>query len=227
MLQLDINANVRKTHGKGAARVLRGQGLTPAVVYGTGVDPVSLELDTKSITKTLLDINRRNAVITLEVIDGKKKSKRHVVIKELQVDPVKDSLVHADFCEISLDEEVTLAVQVEHSGIAKGVELGGILQAKMPTVSMKGKILDFPDSIIVDISDLAIEDGVDCKDLDIPANMELLEDENRTVVFVADPTKVKVMELEEEVAETTEEEAAEEGGEEGGEKAPEAEAAAE
>lgn len=229
MLQLDVNANVRTTHGKGAARVLRSQGLTPAVVYGIGVDPVSLELETKSITKTLLHINRRNAVISLEVNDGKKKSKKHVIIKELQVDPVKDSLVHADFCEIALDAMVTLAVPVEHSGNAIGVELGGILQAKMPTVSMKGKILDFPDSIFVDISELAIEDGVDCKDLKIPANMELLENEDRTVIFVADPAKVKLMELEEEVEETAEEEeGAEEGGKEGGEEAPaEAEAAAE
>jgi len=203
--------------------------MTPAVIYGSGVDPVSLELDTKSLTKTLLDINRRNAVITLEVKDGKKKSKRHVVIKEIQVDPVKDSLVHADFCEIALDVEVTLAVPVDLTGKSKGVEVGGILQAKMPTVNMKGKILDFPDSIVVDISDLEIEDGLDCKDLDVPANMELLENESRTVVFVADPAKVKLMELEEEVEEeeSTEEEASEEGAEEGGEKAPEGEAPAE
>ena len=224
MLQLDINANVRKTHGKGAARVLRGQGLTPAVIYGAGVDPVSLELETKTFTKALLGINRRNAVINLEVKDGKKKSKRHVVIKELQVDPTKDTLVHADFCEISLDESVTLAVNIELVGAAKGVDLGGILQPKMRQVTIKGKILDFPDSVIVDISDLAIEDGINCQDLEIAANLELLEEANKTVVFVADPTKVKVAVLEEEEAkeETTEEAAAAEGGE-----APEAEATTE
>ncbi len=72
--------------------------MTPAVIYGSGVEPVSLELDTKSFTKTLLGINRRNALINLDVLEGKKKSTRHVVIKELQTDPIRDDLIHADFC---------------------------------------------------------------------------------------------------------------------------------
>jgi large subunit ribosomal protein L25 len=172
--------------------------LTPAVIYGSGVDPVSLELDTKSFTKALLDINRRNALINLDVLEGKKKSTRHVVIKELQTDPVSDGLVHADFCEVSLEKPVTLDVPIELTGQAKGVDLGGILQVSMVKVEMKGKILDFPDSISLDMSDLAIEDGLTCKDIDVPANMEILAADDSLVVFVADPSKVKVVEYEEE-----------------------------
>lgn len=200
MLQLDINANVRNTHGKGAARVLRSKGLTPAVLYGSGVEPVSLELDSKSFTKILLNINRRNALINLDVLEGKKKSTRHVVIKELQTDPIKDDLLHADFCEVSLEKAMVLDVPIELTGKAKGVDLGGILQVSMVKVPMKGKILDIPDLLSIDISDLAIEDGLTCKDLEFPANTEILADDDSLVVFVADPSKVKVIEEEEEEA---------------------------
>lgn len=200
MLQIDMNANVRSSHGKGAARVLRGKGMTPAVVYGPGVEPVSLELDTKSFTKNLLAINRRNALINLDVIEGKKKKTRHVVIKELQTDPINDSLLHADFCEVSLKDSVILNVPIELLGNAKGADLGGVVQVGMTKVQMKGKILDFPDIISLDITNLAINDGMTCKDIPIPANMQILDAEVSQVVFIADPSTVKSVDLEEEEA---------------------------
>jgi large subunit ribosomal protein L25 len=231
MLQLDLSANVRSTHGKGAARVLRSKGLTPAVLYGSGVKPVSLELDTKSFTKSLLQINRRNAVIDLDIKEGKKKSIRHVVIKELQTHPIDDKLIHADFCEVSLDAQVVLEVPVELTGVSKGVDIGGILQFTLPKVPLRGTILDFPDSLPLDISAMEIEDRLCCKDLDIPEGLELMADEERQVVFVADPAKIKTWEEEEEerlAAEATEageagETAETEGGEEGAASAEESE----
>jgi large subunit ribosomal protein L25 len=198
MLQFDVNANVRNSHGKGAARVLRSKGLTPAVLYGADVDPISLELETKSLTKTLLKINRRNAVIKLDVVEGEKKSTRHVLIKELQTNPINDVLLHADFCEVSLEKPIVLNVPINLIGKAKGVDLGGILEVSMLKVKMRGKILDFPDALNVDISGLAIDEGLTCKDLAVYADMELLADSDAPVVFVADPTRGKV---EEEVVE--------------------------
>ena len=198
MLQLDLNANVRSTQGKGAARVLRSKGMTPAVLYGPGVPPVSLELDTKSFTRSLLQINRRNAVIDLDIKEGKKKSIRHVVIKELQTHPINDKLIHADFCEISLEAQMILDVPVELTGVSKGVEVGGIMQFTTTKVQLRGTILDFPDSLTLDISNLEIEDGLSCKDLDVPKELELMADEDKQVVFIADPAKVKIITWEEE-----------------------------
>ena len=126
MLQYDIDANVRKSHGKGAARQSRMDGQTPAVVYGLGKEPVSLELDTRSFTKTLVAIQRRNAVITLGIKDGKKKKvKQHVMIKELQVHPVKDTPVHADFFSVDVETPMVLGVELHFTGICKGVGLAG------------------------------------------------------------------------------------------------------
>ncbi|MDH5299466.1 MAG: 50S ribosomal protein L25, partial [Desulfobulbaceae bacterium] len=95
MLQVEMSARVRKSFGKGAARTTRRAGQTPAVVYGPKTEPLALELNTKDFTKGLIFINRRNAVVNLNIDDGGSTSTRHVVVKEIQADPVQDTLVHA------------------------------------------------------------------------------------------------------------------------------------
>ena len=118
MLQFDIDAKTRSTFGKGAARQLRRSGKTPAVLYGAGNQNLPLELETKPFTKTLLTIQAQNAVISLKILDSKDKRVHHVMVKEVQVDPVKDSLVHADFYEIDIEKPLTLSVPLKFTGKA-------------------------------------------------------------------------------------------------------------
>lgn len=184
MLQLDLTARVRQTFGKGAARVLRRAGQTPAVLYGPKVDSLALELDTKSFTKALLSVHRQNVVINLDIDDGKKTSKRHVMTKELQTDPVQDTLVHADFYEISLDEPMTLDVPLKFTGKAKGVDMGGELQIAMTKVALKGNVLDLPDVIEIDVTPLMAGQSFCCKDIQIPENVKLQKDAEKVCVSV-------------------------------------------
>jgi len=221
MLQLDMNARVRNTHGKGAARTLRREGQTPAVLYGVD-EPLSLELNTRSFTKALIGMQRRNAVIKLDIESDKNKSTRHVIIKDLQVDPVKNFPLHADFFEISIETPMILEVPIEFTGKSQGVELGGYMQVAMPKISLKGKILDIPDSLVLDVTKLGIGDSLSCKDLDIPANLELQDDPERTCVVIADTSK---QQAEAEAEDALAAEAA--AGEAAGEAATEAESAEE
>lgn len=185
MLQLDMTANVRNTFGKGAARTLRRQGQTPAVLYGAKSDPQALELDTKIFTKTLLDIRHRNAVINLAVEGGKKKGQHVVIIKELQTDPINDLLIHADFYEISLKEPRVFAVPLKIVGKAKGVDMGGEMTVAKPELPVKGLVLDIPDYIEVDVTNLSLGDRLTCKDLNIAANLELLEGADTTCIAIS------------------------------------------
>lgn len=174
MLQVDMTAQTRNTFGKGAARVIRRAGKTPAVLYGPKTEPVSLELNTKDFTKGLLFINRRNAVVSLNVDDGS--ATRHVMVKEIQADPIHDTLVHADFIEISLEDEMTLAVPIKISGKAKGVDLGGDMHTPVTAVQLTGKPLDIPDFIEIDVAPLSIGESISCADLAIPAGVTLVTD---------------------------------------------------
>jgi large subunit ribosomal protein L25 len=184
MLQFEMSAKVRETIGKGAAREMRRNGKTPAIVYGQAGKPVSLELDTKITTKLLLTIQRRNAVLSLEIEGDKEKGRRHVVVKEIQSDPIKESLIHADFYEISLEKPVSLQVPLEYKGKAKGVDMGGDLVISNKSVTLKGKILDIPDTIQVDITGLEPGADLTCNDLEIPANVSLLDKPEKVCVAV-------------------------------------------
>jgi len=202
MLQYDLSAQVRNEFGKGSARSLRRAGGTPAILYGPKTEPVSLKFDTKILTNTLLDMQRRNAVFGLE-IDGA--SKRHVMVKEIQTKPVDDSLLHIDFCEVDMNQPMVLDVALKYSGKAKGVELGGEMNVFHAKVALKGLVLDIPDFIEIDVSDLGIGDRLHCGDLVVPDGVEILNDKDETCVVVQEMSKSRAEDEEEEEGEGAEE----------------------
>jgi large subunit ribosomal protein L25 len=184
MIQVDIPAAVRTVFGKGESRRLRMDKKTPAVVYSKGDDPVALQFDEGILYKNLLDIHGRNAVVTLDIKDDEK-GKRHVLVQEIQKDPVVEQVLHVDFLEIELDKPVDFVVPLRLTGVAKGVELGGQLRVSRKTITLRGCPLDVPDEIVADITD--IESGgavISCADLEIPANLEMLDDPATVCVSV-------------------------------------------
>ncbi|MBE9521542.1 MAG: 50S ribosomal protein L25 [Proteobacteria bacterium] len=220
MIQQDMTATIRQDFGKGASHRVRQDGLTPAILYGGSDKSVALSLDEKSLTRSLLQLQGKNAVVSLHIEGEKGKKVHHVLVKEIQKNPVSDTLIHVDFFEISLDKEITLAVLVNYNGTAIGVDLGGVMNISAQTVKIKGLPLDIPDSIELDVTSLELGGpGFSCKDLSIPENVSLEEDPERTCVAVVAP-KAVVEEVEEEELEGEE---GEEGGEEGEKAAPAAE----
>jgi len=185
MLQIDMMADVRKSVGKGAARTARRAGNTPAVVYGPKGGAVSLECNTKELTKGLLSIHRKNAIINLEITDGGNKTTRHVVTREIQVDPIQDNVLHADFYEISLESLMVFAVPLVYVGKAKGVDMGGDMTVGMTKVALKGRALDIPDSITVDVSALGLGAEFSCKELALPAGVSLVDSGDAVCVSVS------------------------------------------
>lgn len=204
MLQVDVTARVRSNFGKGAARSLRRAGFTPAILYGLGTEPIALELDTRTITKTLMYLQRRNAVVTLDVEGGDASGKRHVLVKDLQIHPVQDTLTHADFYEIAIDEPTVFTVPIHFIGKAVGVELGGELSTPVEFIEMKGKPLDIPDFLELDITELRLGDKLTCNDLVVPENITLLNDLDTVCVSVVTATLLPLEEEEEEEAEAEE-----------------------
>jgi len=189
MLQVNMTAAVRNKFGKGAARQLRIEGRTPAVLYGPKTEPLSLSLDTTSFTRELMTIHGQNAIVSLDIEGLSDGAKRSVVIKEIQKDPVHDTLVHADFLEVSLDKPVTLAVPVRYTGKAKGVDMGGFLHIGVQSVHLKGLPLDIPDFIEIDVTELTLGGaGLTCGDLAVPGAVAMQEALDKVCVAVVSPT---------------------------------------
>lgn len=184
MLQLEINASIRKSFGKGAARTLRTKGQTPAVVYGRESEPLALQLESRPLSKALLGVHRQNYVVNLNINDGVSTSTRSVITKEIQSDPVTDAIVHADFYEISLDSPMTFTVPVRITGKAKGVDMGGELHVGLTKISMRGKALDIPDFVEIDVTGLGLGDSLSSKDISIPEGVALVGDGDAVLVSV-------------------------------------------
>jgi large subunit ribosomal protein L25 len=184
MYQVEIAASVRKSSGKGPMRQMRMKGVTPAVVYGGGGEAMMLQMDTKVLTTKLLEFSRKNTVVTLQ-IDGV--GDKQVRLGELQTDPVRDTLIHVDFCEIDLQKDRRYTVPVVYQGTAKGVDLGGDMVIEHRKVVLEGKPLDIPNECVVDVSNLAIGDSVTCEQITIPENVRMITDISSRVVSIVKP----------------------------------------
>ncbi len=218
MIQQDMTAAIRQEFGKGATHRLRQSGYAPAILYGKKSEPIALAMETKTLTRSLLQLLGHNVVVTLDIEGEKGNNKHHVLIKDIQTDPVTDTVLHVDFLEIDLDKEIVLDVAVVYTGTAKGVDLGGILNIMAHTVRIKGLPLDIPDELFVDVTELDVTShGITCADLTIPGNVTLEEELDKVCVSVVAPKAVEEEEVEEEVEEGEE-------GEEGAEASSEAKA---
>ncbi len=184
MIRKELPAAIRTSFGKGPMKRMRAGGKTPAVTYGAGKQAVALEFETKLLFQELVDLQGRNAVLTLTIDDG---SQRHVIVKELQTDPVRDTLYHADFQEIDLDKAAVFTVPLRFTGKAKGVDFGGIQNIEQASVELKGLPLAIPDDCEIDVRPLAIGDKVTAGQLAMPEGVTLVSDPDAVCVTITAP----------------------------------------
>lgn len=184
MITKEITASVREAFGKGPMRRMRAEGKTPGVVYSGGNEALALEFETKVLFLELLDIQGRNAVINLKIDNG---TEKNVLVKEIQTDPVKDTLYHADFLEIDLQKIARFTVPVTYAGKAKGEDFGGIQKIDITSVELEGKPQDIPDECTIDVSDLGIGDKVNAGQLGLPEGVAMIGDAEMVCVSIIAP----------------------------------------
>jgi len=215
-----LAARVRKSKGKGAARRLRRNNQIPAIFYGPKTEPIMLAVDYPELERILRHGSGENVLLDLQVQSEQGTETRRVMLKELLVDTIKDTYLHADFCEISMDKELTVDIPIRLINTPAGVSLGGILQhvrRELAISCMPDKLVDYLD---LDVADLEIGDSLHIRDIELPEGIKLVDEDHLTVALVAAPTIQAEEEEEEEVEgeEGAEEEAAAsetEGAEEG------------
>jgi len=173
MQQIPLTATRRADTGKGVARKLRVQGQVPAVIYGAGQIPLSLSVALADLEKVLRQVSGSTAFLSLDISGDKQ---RTAVLQHLQKDYLGRRIMHVDFYEVRTDQELTLEVSLHFTGEAKGVtQEGGILSIGEHTIELKGRVMDIPDSITVDVSGLSIGDSIYAKDLPLPAGVKVAD----------------------------------------------------
>jgi large subunit ribosomal protein L25 len=209
--QIDLKAQVRKSTGKGPARTLRREGRIPAVLYGQKADSIKLSIDFKEFENIIKKVNIGSVLLNLQIQNGKTFT-RPAMIKELQTNPVTGAFLHVDFYEIDMQRKITVSVPVVPRGKSAGVEEGGLLQIVRRELELFCLPTAIPEAIEVDITDLTIGDSIHVQEIALPAEVELPEETDFTVITVLAP-KVEEEVVEEEELEEGEEAAEEEGAE--------------
>ncbi|MCH9647943.1 MAG: 50S ribosomal protein L25 [Deltaproteobacteria bacterium] len=188
MSKLVLEVEKREEKGSNASRRIRARGDVPAVVFGGGIDSVPIVVNRKKVIELLQGSAGGNTIFLLKV----GKDERHAMIREMQVDPMRGQIEHIDFQRIVMTEKIQVDVPIELEGTPVGVRIDqGILDFVSREVAVTCLPGDIPTSFTLDVSDLKIGQHLEAKDLDIPENVELIDDPIRLIVSVAAPRLVE------------------------------------
>lgn len=156
MKEITLNAQTRAEFGKKANKVLRKEGMIPAVFYGVEKDekglPVSkaIKISEKELAKLLYT---PNVYIVNLIVDG---TPVKAILKDLQSDYVTDRPVHVDFYQITEDKPVVFEIPVKLNGLAEGVRAGGKLALNVRKLAVKALYTQFPDTLDIDVTSLGL-----------------------------------------------------------------------
>jgi large subunit ribosomal protein L25 len=181
--EVKIQAESRTEFGKGAARRIRRQNMVPAVLYGHGADPVHVSIPGHDL---MLALKNANALLSIQW-DG---NTQLALPRQVQRDPIKGFIEHADLLIVARGEKVTVDVPVVLIGDAPADSL---VTVEHPTISLDAEATHIPESVEVDITGLAIGTQILAKDLSLTEGATLsLEPEALVVNIVAAPTAEEV-----------------------------------
>jgi large subunit ribosomal protein L25 len=182
MAEIVVTAKGRADRGKNAARRLRREGLVPGIVYGGKADNLAVAVDPKALQRVLRSEAGRNTILKLDIAG---QGATNAILKSWQVDPVKESFLHADFYRIAMDVAIRVTVPIHIVGEARGVKVdGGILELVVREIAVECLPGDIPERIDVDVADLGINQSLRVSDILVPAKVKVLEASDQVVVHV-------------------------------------------
>jgi large subunit ribosomal protein L25 len=198
-----ISATNRTELRKGAVGRIRRSGKIPAILYGRQGNAVSLALDEKEFLKGIKGVSE-STILKLQ-FDGKDHS---VFLKDTQHDLLSGKILHVDFYEIAMGQQVKARVSLRIVGTPEGVRLGGIFENPIHDIEVECEASILPERIDVDVSGLGVNQSIHVKDLNLDPKIRLLSSAEQ-VIAVVKFAKIEVEPVVEEAVAT--EEAAPEG----------------
>jgi large subunit ribosomal protein L25 len=182
-----LDAVKRNTKGKNEARRLRAAGRIPATLYGAqkaGDQPApeSVAVDPKPLMRILHSASGLNTLISLKLQGG---GAARVLVKNVQLDPISNHPLHADFYRVNMDRKITVTVPVVLRGESRGVKQdGGVLDFVHREIEVEVLPANIPDKIEVDVTDLGIGDSVHVRDVASNAAWTPISDPDMMIVHV-------------------------------------------
>ena len=201
MKTFDLNAEPRLELGKKSVKALRNEGKIPAVINGGAIVELPFNGTLKPGEK-LVEIDDKRGIITTDVVvknDDVRKliytpdifevnlnvngETKKVVMKDLQFQPVKDTVLHIDFLEVYPDKPIVMEVPVKIEGHAEGVKAGGKLVMSMRKLKVKAAYTEIPERLVINVDHLGLGKSLAVGDLHYEG-LELMNAKNAVVCAV-------------------------------------------
>lgn len=193
MSSIIMKATKRTETGKNANRRIRAEGMIPGILYGKNIENKNVTVDPSEVADILSSDAGQNTIFKMKL--GRDTS--DVLIRDYMLDPLKGTLLHADFLVVNLSDVMIFQVPIHVEGEAEGVKnYGGVLDMILREVEVECKASDVPENITIDVTSLGLNEQIRVKDLSVSEEIRFVTDPERVVVTVSPP-------------ETEEEEAAE------------------
>ena len=187
---LSIAAQKRDRAGKGNARSLRGEGRVPAVIYGEKKDPESISIAINDLTK-LYNTGRILSTLLDVDIDGKK---HRVIARDIQLHPVRDTILHADFLRLGKGAKIAVEVPVRflNEETCPGLKSGGVLNVVRYTVELNCPADNIPEDIELDLIEAEMGDSLHISEVTLPDGCEpVISDRDFTIATIAAPAAIR------------------------------------
>ncbi len=210
-----FNAESRARVGKGAARAERRNGRVPAVIYGANKDPEAISIDPAQLRAARMQPGFFATLFEVEV-EG---NSQQVLCRDLQLHPVTDRPMHADFLRVTERTQINVEIPVsfENEEESPGLRQGGVLNVVRHVVEVICRAGSIPNEITVDLTGLEVGDSVHISNVSLPDGVKPTIDRDFTIATIAAPTVAPVEDEEgDEDAEGAEDTAAEDGGDDDG-----------
>ncbi|MDE6811817.1 MAG: 50S ribosomal protein L25/general stress protein Ctc [Muribaculaceae bacterium] len=201
MKSFDLKAEPRTVLGKKSVKALRNEGKIPAVLNGGKIVELPYAGPLKEGEKVVA-IDEKRGLITTDIVvaaeDVRKLiyspdifeinlevngENRKAVLKDLQFQPVKDTVLHIDFLEVFPEKPIIMEVPVQIEGHAEGVKAGGKLTLSMRKLKVKAPYTDIPERLIVNVDNLGLGKSLAVGDLAFEG-LELMNAKNAVVCAV-------------------------------------------
>ena len=188
---IEINASKREVSLN--LKQTRYEGKVPAIIYGENKDPILITVDTKTIKKQIQQPGFFSRQFELKIGNDN----HRVLPKDLQLHPVKETIVHLDFLRVGENTKVTVSVPVRfiNENSCEGLKQGGVINIVRHDIEVKSPVNKIPEAFEVNLDGLQIGDSIHVSSIDIDKEVKLLvSDRDFTIATIAPPTVIAVEE---------------------------------
>ena len=190
---ITIKGEKREVFGKNASRTIRREGKVPVIFYGENIPTIPLIVSKKDIIKILKSEAGENTIFKVSF----NSESRDTMIKELQIDPVTDEILHVDFFQVAMDKAIRISVPVVPLGEAVGVKTeGGFIDFINRAVEVECLPKDIPEHIEIDVSSLHIHQSLKVEDIKPLEGVEIVTEQDAVLILINVPHKEEIVEEE-------------------------------